>query len=113
MLFDNAPSKIRNFVLIKTIHLKVDDIIILYFIDETYFWLITNNQLVIFQEQNINYIDFLDINKVSVPEQLFKREIEKLELNFLLIQTEKGLFNLRVEKKTWPLVLKLLQFVKS
>ena len=111
MLWAEVPDEIKNIVQKNILTLAENDVIMLYFLDETYFWLLTSCSLIVFQEKNSKSFAFSEIKQVRVPKQLFDRTIEKSQLDFLLIYTENCTLKLQVEIKTWPAVLKVLQFV--
>jgi hypothetical protein len=90
-----------------------ESIILCFFPSKDYFWVLTNKQLIISDLGKINYIPLVEICEVGLT-KIFSGAETKLEntsIDIIAKKNKKRSIELRVEKRTWPIVYEILSFV--
>jgi len=89
-----------------------EEIILCFFPDQTYWWLLTNLRLIINEDSQLSYIQLSEVEKVDLR-QIFENNISKYENESIVLYTVDGEISLKLEKLTWPIIYEVLKFATS
>ena len=81
-----------------------------YFPDENYWWVISNQRLIILD--NGKYFNLLlsEISKVELKD-IFHEDVQKLENKSIHIHLNNEVYKLLLEKSTWPIIYEIIKFL--
>lgn len=95
----------------KEIKILDSEVKVLYFFENSsYWWLLTNQRLILSIEDAISYFNLEDIIKVE-PTRVFENDVSKQNNCQLTLCFEDNKFELVVEKGTWHAICNILKFI--
>ena len=86
--------------------------IILYFVNESQWWVITNERIFVRQINEITFINLSDIERVELK-KLFEGEVEKNKCTSVQLFVKNQYWDFNLEAGTWPLIYEILRFMKG
>lgn len=111
-LWDDISESIKANVKSK-IQLTEREIKVLFVqLDSFNWWLLTNERLILFGNEKVNYINLTDIEKVE-PKKMFDGVVSKQECSTLEVYIQGKSIELALEDNTWHAIYNLLKFVIS
>lgn len=100
----------KKYIINNTKLIDSDQNIICYYPNDKYWWLITNNHLVISDNEKILFINLFDISKIEIVSNI--KYIDSKETSIYIffnnIQVE-----LHLEKNSWTIIIEILKFITS
>jgi hypothetical protein len=90
--------------------LENEEVILCYVPNTKYWWLLTEQRLIIFEDLKVKYIQFVKINSIE-PKEVFDAEKSKYDSTKLVLDTPDGDMVLIVEEGTWHVIYSILKFV--
>lgn len=109
-LWQDVTENIKNEVDRQVQMVEGEIKIILVFLNPTYWWILTNQRLILNKKQVIHCFNLTDIKKVE-PKKLFEGDVSKKECAELDLNINDRKTRLKVEENTWQGVYNILKFV--
>jgi len=108
-LWNMLTTEKKICIIDKTKIIDSDQNIICYYPNDKYWWLITNNHLVIFDNEKMLFIKLFDILKIEITSNIKYTDFkEVIHICCNHIQVE-----LHIEKDSWTIIVELLKFITS
>jgi len=109
-LWRETDHSIRDLILEKA-HLQLnEEPIINYYRNPLFWWLLTNERLLIFNTDDVVFYNLADITKVELK-ALFEGNVEKQDCTSVHIYVKDRYIDLDLENGTWPIIYNILRFV--
>jgi|GEM_PF-2576694 len=109
-LWKESSENIKN-AISKAIIFNTDEIPIITFSHNTnYWWVLTNQRLIIMDSQTLIKIDFKEIEAVEVK-KIIEGSISKLECSSIQLKINNSYMDIELEKGTWPNMFNIFRFV--
>jgi len=100
----------KKYIIDKTKLIDSDQNIICYYPNDKYWWLITNNHLVTFNNEKILFIKLFDISKIEIMSNIKYTDSNEA---FIYIFSNHTQVELRIEKNSWTIIIEILKFITS
>lgn len=84
--------------------------VLVYYEDDLYWWLLTNDKLIINNGRDVFKLNFSDIKCVEFDE-IKQGRIRKELCTSLQLITNSWYYVLKIEERSWPIIYNLLKFV--
>jgi len=109
-LWGEVSQDIRNELDKQILMIEEEKKIFLVFTNSSYWWVLTNQRLILKDNDTVSYFNLDDINKVE-PKSIFERGASKQECSELSLNVKDREIQLRLEENTWHAIYNILKFV--
>jgi len=110
-LWKTVPLSIKDEIADRTSFNPQEKPILSFYVASNKWWLLTTERIIL-NYDTIETIYLNDIQNVELK-KLFEEDTKKLELNTIQLKINNKYFDLEVEKRTWHVVFRMIQFMVS
>lgn len=111
-LWKEMDEPTKQIILDKVNLHSAEFVILNYFPNTAYFWILTNNRLIVINEDKFQYLPISEIKKVELSE-IFDNQVSKQQNTGIHILINDEYIRLSLEPDTWPIIYDILKFVTS
>ena len=111
-LWEEVNEEIKNKVKQQIQLVEGETKILFVLINSSYWWILTDQRLILNRRNLINYFNLRDIKKVE-PKRLFEGEVSKQECSELDLYVNDQQIRLKLEESTWYAIYNILKSVTS
>lgn len=109
-LWKESSENIKN-AISKVIVFNNDETPIITFdLNTNYWWVLTNQRLIVKDSQGLKKIDFKEIKAVEIK-KIIEGNVSKSECSSIQLKVNNNYMDLELEKGTWPIIINILRFV--
>lgn len=109
-IWKDTPEQIKNKIFEVITLDDGESPIICYYPNSGYWWLLTSFKILVFERNEVNVIMLSDIQAVELK-KLFDGDVAKQECDAVQLKINGVYIDLKVERRTWPIVFTVIQFI--
>ncbi|MBS1597578.1 MAG: hypothetical protein JST75_05095 [Bacteroidetes bacterium] len=111
-LYSQLDAQQKNIIQKRVSQSQGERLVIYYYKDLNYSWLISNERLIVLKEDEVFYYPYKDIQRIEFPKNDdLKRDKAGIDSVDILL-TKGNLISLFVESTTWHFIYALLKFLR-